>query len=125
MTWHQASAVDLIRRAFLPHKGERPEKLKKVVFDFFLTERIEKLITQGMSASAAFQTVKPPSNINLDPLRIRNIYYATKKKKPHIYIQKTAETLTVTAFPAKWQFDLDGKTITGFGKWEFSIPLKV
>ena len=124
MLWHQAGAVDLIKRAFLPHKGERPEKLKKAIFDLRLTEAIDKLIEQGKTASAAFQTVKPPFDIHLDPLRIRNIYYATKKKTPQIHITKTAETLTVTAFPAKWQIPIEDGFYTGFGKWEFSIPLK-
>jgi hypothetical protein len=123
MLWHQAGAVDLIKRAFLPHKGERPEKLKKAVFDFLLTEKIDKLILQGMTATAAFQTVKPPLDTHLDPLRIRNIYYATKKKTPQIYIKKTAETLTVMAFPAKWQILIEGGFFTGFGNWEFTIPL--
>jgi hypothetical protein len=125
MAWRQSGQFDLIRRAFLPHKGERPEGFEKASFDFFLTERVDTLIRQGIrTKTAAFEKVKPPNNVYLDPLRIRNIYYATKKKTPQIYIQVNAETLSFMAFPAKVQVDVDGKILTVFGKWEFTIPLK-
>ena len=125
ISWIQTGERDLLKRAFLPHKGESPKKYQKTAFNFFLTERVDRLVEQGMTKTMAFQTVKPPTDIHLDPGRIRNIYYATKKKKPQIYIQRTAETLTITAFPAKIQFDVDGKTLTFFGNFEYSIPLKI
>jgi hypothetical protein len=122
--WRQSGQFDLIRRAFLPHKGERPERFEKAAFDFFLTERVDKLVGQGMTKAAAFEKVTPPNDVQLDPLRIRNIYYETKKKTPQIHIQRTAETLTIMAFPAIMRVDVDGKILTFFGRWKITFPLK-
>jgi hypothetical protein len=125
MAWRQAGQFDLIRRAFLPHQGERArEGFEKASFDFFLTERVDKLITQGMTKTAAFEKVKPPNGLNLSPGTIKNIYHATKKKTPQIYIQVNADSLTIMAFPAITQVDVDGKILTVFGHWKFTIPLK-
>ena len=89
ISWLHMGKFELIKRAFLPHKGERSNEYVKEAINFFLCERIDRLVAQGMTKTEAFETVDLHFGkvlVQLDPGTIRNRYYATKKE-PKMYIQ--------------------------------------
>lgn len=94
-----------------------------------ITQKIDDLVAQGMNKTKAvnYHCAQPNKIIqhwNIHTDRIKKIYYATKKKKPEIYVREYADSFEMYAYPAKCVITENGKDYACFGLLGYRIPKK-
>jgi hypothetical protein len=114
---------DLLKKAFLPRRGENKEARHRELEDMMFFERIEKQRRAGKSLKEAWitESERTGGGISEEELRsIKNKYYRAKRIKTEITIQETADSFAMTAFPAK----ITQGDLVMFGEWKITFPKK-
>ena len=109
-----------LKKIFSLKRGEKKSENQLAIRNILITEKVDRLVAQGVSKTKAFEDIcsqkdglASPSNINED--QIKKIYYATKKKKPQIYVCSHGDFFEVMIYPAKIAFMYDGQSLSAFG----------
>jgi hypothetical protein len=113
---------DIISEIFtLADKGKRKNQVERWKKNMLLMFKIDRLVSEGMTRTAAFQKVtgdyfKTGENRGYDA--IKNAYYASKKHEPEIHVEETDTEFQITAFPAVVSYA--GTPMVG--TWTIKIP---
>lgn len=114
---------DLLKKAFLPRRGENKETRRRELEGMMFFERIEKQRRAGKSLKEACITESERTGGGISEKELTaltNKYQVAKKIKTEITIQETAESFVMTAFPAKIKLD----DLAVFGTWTITFPKK-
>jgi hypothetical protein len=109
-----------LQKIFSLKRGGKLSENKLTIRNILITEKIERLVAQGMSKTQAFEYIFTSNNTtvsdwNIDRNQIRKIYYRTKKKQPQIYVCSYRDFFEVIIFPAKIEVMKEGHVRSAYG----------
>lgn len=114
--------TDILKKAFLPHRGENKESRKRDIKNMIFAERIDKRRRAGQSLKESLLNeignMNNGSMLEDKLISLKNQYSRAKKIKTEVTIQETAKFFTISAFPAKIIKD----NLTVFGEWTINFP---
>lgn len=116
-----------LKKIFSPKRGGRISENQQAIRNILITEKVDRLVAQGMSKTKAFEDIYSQqdglaSSWSINEDQIKKIYYATKKKKPLIYVCSHGDFFEVMIYPAKTAFTYDGQSFSAFGL--LRMPIK-
>lgn len=126
--WARNDRYDLLRQAFLPRRGESTQKNYQKILAMMFAHRIDNFRMAGQSLQDAFISELQRNGhgdltgdeLNKSLISLKNKYHRAKRIKTEISIQETADSLILTAFPAK--IFCNGAFV--FGHWSITFPKK-
>lgn len=106
MQWRIEGKHGLLQKVFLPQQGERAENNMYIMRNAIISHSIDALVAQGMNKTAAIECYCAQDNPivrywNVHVDQIRRIYYATKKKRPDVYVYEDSNSFVMYVYPAK------------------------
>lgn len=120
--WIKKDRYGLIKSLAL-RRGERSDTRARAIEGMMFFERIEKQRRAGKSLKEAciIESERIGGGVSDDELKtIERKYQRAKRIKTEIIIQETAESFSITAFPAK----ITQGYSAGFGEWKINFPKK-
>ena len=119
--WLLNDRNDLLKRGFLPRRGEQNERNRKKIEYLIIVNEINKLIKKGFTKTQAFEEYANRSHTLRSIEGVRNIYYRTLRQKPEIYVSDNGNKISISVFPAKIEFDVNGYKQKLFGSWTIEV----
>ena len=109
-----------LQKLFSQKRGGKLSENKHTIRNLLITEKIERLVAQGMSKTQAFEHIFTSENNivrdwNIEKDQIRKIYYQTKKKAPQVYVHSHGDFLEVMIYPAHIVLMKEGHGLSAFG----------
>jgi len=125
--WIKNDRYDLVK-SLCPRRGERSDPRTRAIEGMMFVEKIDKHRRAGKPLKKAFISEAERTgggNLTGDDLEreltaLKNKYHRAKRIKTEITVQKTAESSSMTAFPAK----ITVGDFAMFGEWTYKFPKK-
>lgn len=109
-----------LQKIFSPKRGGRASENKRAIRNILITDKIDRLVAQGMSKTQAFVHIMTSENDiigdwNINKDQIKKIYYRTKKKAPQVYVRSHGDFLEVMIHPVRIEVMSDGHSFSAVG----------
>jgi hypothetical protein len=110
----------ILRKMFTLKRGQKKEN-QIAIRNLILMDKIDRLVAQGMNKTKVFEQIISPKNEIIrywnigSSNQIKKIYYATRKKKPQVYVQPHGDFIDIWIYPARISVQDNGRDHSLFG----------